>query len=48
MDQLFEANNIYGLAMLQYLPTGGFKWMKVSDIDDGKEFILKQQDEQQE
>ena len=23
-----DANNLYGWAMSQYLPTGGFKWMK--------------------
>ena len=23
-----DANNLYGWAMSQYLPTGGFKWLK--------------------
>ena len=28
-----DANNLYGWAMSQYLPTGGFKWMKQEHID---------------
>ena len=28
-----DANNLYGWAMSQYLPTGGFKWMKQERID---------------
>ena len=28
-----DANNLYGWAMSQYLPTGGFKWLKQSEID---------------
>ena len=34
-----DANNLYGLAMSQYLPTGNFKWMtdkEISKIDLGK------------
>ena len=34
-----DANNLYGWAMSQYLPTGNFKWMtdkKISKIDPGK------------
>ena len=34
-----DANNLYGWAMSQYLPTGNFKWMtdkKISKIDLGK------------
>jgi len=27
-----DANNLYGWAMSQYLPTGGFRWMKKSEI----------------
>ena len=27
-----DANNLYGWAMSQYLPTGGFKWLKQSQI----------------
>jgi hypothetical protein len=26
-----DANNLYGWAMLQYLPTGGFSWVKETD-----------------
>ena len=28
-----DANNLYGWAMSQYLPTGGFKWMTQKQID---------------
>ena len=28
-----DANNLYGWAMSQYLPTGGFKWLKQKQID---------------
>ncbi|KAL9971514.1 hypothetical protein ACROYT_G017685 [Oculina patagonica] len=28
-----DANNLYGWAMSQYLPTGGFKWLKQKEID---------------
>ena len=28
-----DANNLYGWAMSQYLPTGGFKWMTKNQID---------------
>ncbi|XP_068757536.1 uncharacterized protein [Montipora capricornis] len=28
-----DANNLYGWAMSQYLPTGGFKWMTENQID---------------
>ena len=34
-----DANNLYGWAMSQYLPTGNFKWMsekKIKRIDLGK------------
>ena len=34
-----NANNLYGWAMSQYLPTGGFKWMtdkEISRLDLGK------------
>ena len=34
-----DANNLYGWAMSQYLPTGNFKWMadkEISKIDQGK------------
>ena len=29
-----DANNLYGWAMSQYLPTGGFKWMTEKQIND--------------
>ena len=28
-----DSNNLYGWAMSQYLPTGGFKWMTQKQID---------------
>ena len=30
----FDANNLYGWAMTQYLPHGCFKWMNRREIDD--------------
>ena len=35
-----DANNLYGCAMSQYLPIGGFKWMPEKPID--KLFISTQ------
>ena len=32
-----NANNLYGWAMSQYLPTGGFKWMTEEEI--GKMYL---------
>ena len=29
-----DANNLYGWATSQYLPTGGFKWMTENQIDN--------------
>ena len=29
-----DANNLYGWAMSQYLPTGGFKWMTEKQVDN--------------
>ena len=29
-----DANNLYGWAMSQYLPTGGFKWMTENQINN--------------
>ena len=29
----FDANNLYGLAMVQYLPYGKFKWLNNKIID---------------
>ena len=28
-----DANNLYGWAMSQYLPTGGFRWMTEKQIN---------------
>ena len=28
-----DANNLYGYTMSQYLPTGGFRWLKQTEID---------------
>ena len=48
-----DANNLYGWAMSQYLPTGNFKWMtdnEISKIDlgkykaDGKEGLILEVD----
>ena len=43
-----DANNLYGYAMRQYLPTGGFEWVDVTERENWAEFILQQQDEQEE
>ena len=43
-----DANNLYGYAMRQNLPTGGFKWMEAEVIDNGTNFIMEQQDEQED
>ena len=29
-----DANNLYGWAMVQYLPHGGFKWLSKKEIDE--------------
>ena len=48
-----DANNLYGWAMSQYLPTGSFKWMsdkEISKIDlakykeDGKKGLILEVD----
>ena len=28
-----DANNLYGWAMSKYLPTGGFQWLNINDLD---------------
>ena len=43
-----DACNLYGYSMSQFLPTGGFTWVDVSTKEDWADFILKQEDEQDE
>ena len=33
------------LAMVQYLPTGGFKWMKLVQLGEWEKFMAEQEDE---
>ena len=40
-----DANNIYGWAMSQYLPTGGFKWFKRDEINEIELFMRKKNSE---
>ena len=42
-----DANYLYGYAMRQFLPTGGFKWMDAEVIENWTEFIINQKDEQE-
>ena len=40
--EYLDANNLYGWAMCQKLPVGGFKWVKnMSKIDKDLDFFLK-------
>ena len=42
--QYLDANNLYGWAMSQLLPTGGFRWDDVSDISKlskSKDYLLE-------
>ena len=43
---MFDANNQYGWAMSQYLPTHGFKWVKLETLstDYWTKFVLEQED----
>ena len=43
-----DANNLYGYAMRQYLPTGGFVWVDVTERENWVGFIVQQKDEQEE
>ena len=40
-----DANNLYGWAMLQYLPTRGFEWVDMTERENWAEFILQPEDE---
>ncbi|CAG8816268.1 12574_t:CDS:2, partial [Dentiscutata erythropus] len=35
------ANNLYGWAMSQYLPTGGFKWLSTKPLDASHPLVQK-------
>ena len=43
---MFDANNQYGWAMSQYLPTGDFEWMEEKTLDEWMEFLNSQNIEQ--
>ena len=43
-----DANNLYGYAMRRPLPTVGFVWVDVTERENRAEFILQQQDEQED
>jgi Recombination endonuclease VII len=40
-----DANNLYGLAMSQPLPYGGFRWVEIEDIDDLRNRIESVEDD---
>ena len=44
--EYFDACNLYGWSMSEYLPIGGSMWVDVSRIDDWVEFILNLKDDQ--
>ena len=37
-----DANNLYGWAMTQYLPYGGFKWLSKKEIDEFNLNLVKE------
>ena len=41
--QYLDANNVYGWAMSQPLPTNGFKWMKNLTVDSVIKILEKEQ-----
>ena len=45
---VFDANNQYGWAMCQYLPTGGFEWVHLDTTSPEywTKFVNEQQDKQ--
>ena len=49
--QYVDCNNLYGKAMMEHLPTGGFEWIPMNvprPLEFWTEFILNQKDEQDE
>ena len=44
----FDACNLYGWSMSEYLPIGGFMWGDVSRFDDWTEFTINLKDDQDE
>ena len=36
-----DANNLYGWAMSQYLPTGGFKWLTSKPVETSSTLVQK-------
>ena len=40
-----DANNLYGWAMSQKLPVGGFKWIKKDELSKFNENFIKNYDE---
>ena len=38
----FDANNLYGWAMTQYLPCGNFKWMTKKEISNFDLSLIKE------
>ena len=41
-NMYFDANNVYGWAMTQYLPYSGFKWMTKEEINDFDISLIKE------
>ena len=41
-NMYFDANNVYGWAMTQYLPYSGFKWMTKEEINNFDISLIKE------